>query len=173
MKINKKFSGLTLTLASTLLLAACGGGGTTTESSAASSAASEAASSAVSSVAAGDLQDGTYSLETADFDENGWKVNFDMTVAGGMITESNYNYVNAEGVLKTEDEAYQENMSEKVGVGPQDYIPQLNEQLVETQDPSEVEVISGATHSSESFQEYAQMLVDAAEEGNTETIVVE
>lgn len=180
MTINKKFSALTLTLASTLLLAACGGGGTTTESSAASSAssASSAASSASSAAssqtaAAGELQDGTYTLETADFDENGWKVNFSMTVAGGEITESNYDYVNAEGALKSEDEDYQKRMSDKVGVGPQEYLPELNQQLVETQDPEQVEVVSGATSSSESFKKYAQMLIDAAKEGNTEKIVAD
>lgn len=178
MTINKKFSALTLTLASTLLLAACGGGGTTTESSAASSAASSASSAASSeassqTAAAGELQDGTYTLETKDFDENGWKVNFSMTVAGGEITESNYDYVNAEGALKSEDEDYQKRMSDKVGVGPQEYLPELNQQLVETQDPEQVEVVSGATSSSESFKKYAQMLIDAAKEGNTEKIVAD
>lgn len=171
MTINKKFSAMTLTLASTLLLAACGGGGTTTESS--SAASSAASSEASSQVAAGELQDGTYTLETADFDENGWKVNFSMTVAGGEITDSNYDYVNEAGELKSEDEGYQKAMSDKVGVGPQDYLPQLNDQLVETQDPEQVEVVSGATHSSESFKKYAQMLIDAAKEGNTETIIAD
>ena len=39
-----------------------------------------------------------------------------MTVKDGKIAESNYNYVNKDGQLKTDDEEYQKMMSEKTGV---------------------------------------------------------
>ncbi|MFL2100814.1 FMN-binding protein [Desemzia sp. FAM 23991] len=158
--MKKLFSVSTLTLASALVLAACGSSEEATESS--ESAASE-----------GGLQDGTYTLVEKNLDENGWKTDFSITVKGGEITESNYENVNEAGDKKSEDEAYQERMSEVSGVGPVEYFPQLNEQLVETQDPAAVEVVTGATHSSESFKEYAQQLVDAAEEGNTDTIEID
>ena len=38
-----------------------------------------------------------------------------MTVKDGKIAESNYNYVNAAGKLKTDDDEYQKTMSEKNG----------------------------------------------------------
>ena len=75
--------------------------------------------------------------------------------------------------MKIEDDNYQETMTETDGVGPQDFIPGLEEALVEAQDPSDVEVISGATGTSDKFKEYAQQLVDAAEEGSTTTIEID
>lgn len=155
--MKKLFLVSTLTLSSALVLAGCGGSDETTES-----AASE-----------GGLQDGTYTLVEKNLDENGWKTDFSITVEDGKITESNYENINEAGNKKSEDEAYQERMAEVAGIGPVEYFPQLNEQLVETQDPSEVEIVTGATHSTESFKEYAQKLVDAAEEGNTDTIEID
>ena len=38
-----------------------------------------------------------------------------MTVKDGKIAESNYNYVNKDSQLKTDDEEYQKMMSEKSG----------------------------------------------------------
>ncbi|WP_413527550.1 FMN-binding protein [Marinilactibacillus psychrotolerans] len=177
MEIMKSFKFATTLFASTLILAACGNSDDSEESSTEDSATEETATDTEDSTteesAAGELQDGTYSLEEKNFDENGWRVVFDMTVDGGKITESNYDYKNEDGDLKSEDEGYQEAMSEKVGTGPADYLPELNNQLVEVQDPSEVDVVSGATHSSDSFIKYSQELVDAAEEGNTEMIEVD
>lgn len=155
--MKKLFLVSTLTLSSALVLAGCGGSDETTES-----AASE-----------GGLQDGTYTLVEKNLDENGWKTDFSISVEDGKITESNYENINEAGNKKSEDEAYQERMAEVAGIGPVEYFPQLNEQLVETQDPSEVEIVTGATHSTESFKEYAQKLVDAAEEGNTDTIEID
>ena len=57
-----------------------------------------------------------------------------MTVKDGKIAESNYNYVNKDGQLKTDDEEYQKMMSEKSGTGPQDFVPALNKAFVEQQD---------------------------------------
>ncbi|HJA89867.1 MAG TPA: FMN-binding protein [Candidatus Jeotgalibaca merdavium] len=169
MALNKKFSALTLTFASTLLLAACGGNDTDT-----TEASSEAVSSEVaSSEAATGLQDGTYTLVEKNFDDNGWKVNFTIEVANGEITTSDFDYVNEAGEKKSENDDYQAMMAEKTGVGPQDFIPELNGQLVETQDPSSVEVVSGATSSSEGFVKYAEELVAAAEAGNTDTIEID
>ena len=118
------------------------------------------------------LQDGTYSLKQVEPDDHGWRVEMTIKVEDGKIVESNFDYVNAEGQLKSEDEGYQEAMSDKVGIGPKEFIPELNEALVETQNPMDVEVVSGATSSWESFRTYAQMLVQAAQNGDTATIEV-
>ena len=96
-----------------------------------------------------------------------------MVVKDGEITDATWESVNEEGVNKIEDEEYQETMTGVSGLGPQDFIPALEEDLVKKQDPSEVEIITGATGTAEKFQDYAKQLVAAAEEGNTETIVVE
>lgn len=172
--MKKSFLLSTVTLASVLVLSACGGGTEETTESSESAATESSAETTETTTTAEELQDGTYTLVEKNLDENGWKTEFSITVAGGEITESNYENLNEAGEKKTEDEEYQAAMSEKTdGVGPQEYIPELNNQLVETQDPAAVEVISGATHSSDSFKEYAQQLVDAAAEGKTETIEID
>src|SRR5699024_9808416 len=101
------------------------------------------------------LQDGSYRVEDLNFGETGWKEALEITVIDGEITEATWE-------SKDED-----------GLGPQDFIPDLEGQLVDKQVPADVEVVTGATHTSEKFQDYAQQLVDAAEEGNTETIEVD
>lgn len=119
------------------------------------------------------LQDGEYSLVEKNYDANDWKVSIKIVIDSGKIVESDYNYVNADGELKTEDDGYQEFMEGEVGVGPQDYIPTLNDELVEKQDPAEVDIVSGATTSAESFKNYAAQLVNASQKGDTEEIVVD
>lgn len=192
MEFVKSMKLATLLAASTFVLAACGGGGTTdttTDTTADTTAETTdttaettdttaettdtAADTSGGEAAAGDLQDGTYRLEEQNLDEHGWRVEFEITVADGEITESNYGEYNEEGMPKTEDEEYQEAMSGQVDIGPQDYIPELNQQLEQAGDPSEVEAITGATSSSQKFMDYAEQLVSAAQEGNTETIEVD
>lgn len=119
------------------------------------------------------LQDGEYSLEEKNIDSTSWKVFMNITVEEGQITNADYNYLNADGELKTEDNEYQEIMTEKSGIGPQDFVPELNRALVETQDPAEVHIVSGATHSAEVFKMYAAQLVNAAQKGETTTIKVD
>ncbi|WP_062353681.1 extracellular electron transfer flavoprotein PplA [Bacillus kwashiorkori] len=119
------------------------------------------------------LQDGTYTLSEKELDKNGWKVNFSITVKDGKITESNYDYVNADGAKKSEDENYQKMMSDKTGVGPKEFVPALNNALIEKQDASQVEVVTGATHSAESFINYAQQLIQAAQKGDTTPIEID
>ncbi|WP_027108786.1 FMN-binding protein [Lacticigenium naphthae] len=176
MKFVKGLKYASLLTASSFLLAACGDDAeeaVDTTEQAVEDVTEDVEEETEDMTGVGELQDGMYSLEEAELDENGWRVLFDITVEDGEITESNYNYENEEGTLKTEDEEYQENMTEAVGTGPQDYIPQFNEGLLDTQDPEEVEVVSGATHSHEKFVEYGEMLIEAAEEGNTEAIIID
>ena len=121
-----------------------------------------------------ELTDGEYSLEEKNIGATGWKTVFKMTVKDdGKIAESNYNYVNAEGQLKTDDDEYQKMMSEKTGVGPQDFVPALNKAFVEQQGAADIEVVTGATHSWHGFKIYASQLVNAAQKGDTTPIVVD
>ena len=151
---------MALTLSTTLLLAACGGEEVSTDNG-------------TEDVATEGLQAGTYRLEELNFGETGWKEALEITVADGEITDATWESVDEEGNNKIEDEEYQETMTGVSGTGPQDFIPELENALVEAQDPADVEVVAGATGTSESFKTYAQQLVDAAEEGNTETIEVD
>jgi major membrane immunogen (membrane-anchored lipoprotein) len=177
MKMNKFVKGFTAIALSSLVLAACGADNKdkSADSSSASSSETKKSSETEASkekVAGADLKDGTYKLEEKN-ESNGYRAVFSMTVKDGKITESNYDNINADGKSKTEDTKYEESMKEKTGVGPKEYIKQLNDSFMKAQSASGVEVVTGATHSSESFQNYAQQLIQAAQAGNTETIEID
>ncbi|MDU6498846.1 MAG: extracellular electron transfer flavoprotein PplA [Enterococcus faecalis] len=177
MKVNKFVKGFAAIALFSLVLAGCGADkkdNTTNSSSAASSETKKSTESSVPAkkVAGGDLKDGTYKLEEKN-EKNGYRAVFEMTVKDGKITESKYDNINADGKSKTEDTKYEESMKAKSGVGPKEYIKQLNDSFVKAQSASGVEVVTGATHSSESFQNYAQQLIQAAQAGNTDTIEID
>ena len=177
MKVNKLVKGFAAIALFSLVLAGCGADkkdNTTNSSSAASSETKKSTESSAPAkkVAGGDLKDGTYKLEEKN-EKNGYRAVFEMTVKDGKITESKYDNINADGKSKTEDTKYEESMKAKSGVGPKEYIKQLNDSFVKEQSASGVEVVTGATHSSESFQNYAQQLIQAAQAGNTDTIEID
>ena len=177
MKVNKFVKGFAAIALFSLVLAGCGADkkdNTTNSSSAASSETKKSTESTAPAkkVAGGDLKDGTYKLEEKN-EKNGYRAVFEMTVKDGKITESKYDNINADGKSKTEDTKYEESMKAKSGVGPKEYIKQLNDSFVKAQSASGVEVVTGATHSSESFQNYAQQLIQAAQAGNTDTIEID
>ncbi|HAP2969246.1 TPA: FMN-binding protein [Enterococcus faecalis] len=177
MKVNKFVKGFAAIALFSLVLAGCGADkkdNTTNSSSAASSETKKSTESSAPAkkVAGGDLKDGTYKLEEKN-EKNGYRAVFEMTVKDSKITESKYDNINADNKSKTEDTKYEESMKAKSGVGPKEYIKQLNDSFVKAQSASGVEVVTGATHSSESFQNYAQQLIQAAQAGNTDTIEID
>ncbi|WP_058486814.1 FMN-binding protein [Defluviitalea phaphyphila] len=106
--------------------------------------------------------DGTYTAE-GEPDERGWKPVITIEVKDGKIASVDYDEVNEEeGTTKQDNEEYNNLMKEKNGIGPADFFPQLESALVEKQDPEAVDVISGATHGSESFKEVAKKALESA-----------
>ncbi|MGT2802586.1 Major membrane immunogen, membrane-anchored lipoprotein [Streptococcus henryi] len=163
--MKKKLLMSAMLLTSVLTLAACG-----SKSSDDTSASSDAKVEESTSTAA--LKDGTYTAESG-FDERGWKVVHTITVKDGKIESSNFDYENADGAKKSEDEEYNKNMEAKSGISSKDATAKLNEELVETQNVDDVETVSGATHSSENFKVSAEALLKAAAEGNTDTVEID
>ncbi|MDR0785880.1 MAG: FMN-binding protein [Treponema sp.] len=118
------------------------------------------------------LQDGTYKLEEQNYD-HGYRVVFEIVVKKGKITKVNYDNINASGASKTKDAGYQTAMKKVNGLGPKEFIPRLAKNFQKVQDPAKVDVITGASHSSESFKEYAVRLVEAAQKGDTALISID
>ena len=118
------------------------------------------------------LQDGTYKAESGK-DEYGYKIVHSITVKEGKITESTFDYEGEDGGLKSANEEYNKNMKDKAGVSAGEAIEKLNAELVKTQDLAAVEVVSGATHTSEDFQKATKALLAAAEEGKRETVKID
>ncbi|ABP90720.1 TPA: FMN-binding protein [Streptococcus suis] len=115
------------------------------------------------------LKDGTYKAESGK-DDYGYKIVHTLTVKDGKISESKFDYEAEDGSLKSANEEYNKNMKDKAGVSAGEAIEQLNAALVEKQDLSAVEVVSGATHTSEDFKKSTEALLAAAAEGKTETV---
>lgn len=175
MKMKKFLTGFTTLALATVLLAACGSNDKkeTKESSAESSKVVESSSEAKApkKVAGADLKDGTYKLEEKNY-SHGYRTVFTIEVKDGKIVKSDFNSVNEEGKSKVDDADYNKNMKAKSGTDPKTYIPKLNEELVKDQN-AQVAVVTGATHSSDDFQNYAQQLIQAAQAGDTKTIEID
>lgn len=183
MKSKKLVAGFTMLAFSALVLGACSSDNKDTANSSSSAAASSqttASSAATSESSAAEvtytageaMQDGTYKLEEKNY-SNGYRVTFEMTVKDGKITESKYDNINEEGKSKADDADYEKNMKDKAGIGPKEYIEKFNTELVAKQSPTAIDVVTGATHSFESFQNYAQQLIQAAQAGKTDTIEID
>ena len=167
MTFKKSLATAAVLLSSVVVLTACGGGSKSTTSS----TSSEKTTQAVKSTASGKLKDGTYKL-VSEADKRGWHVEFTIVVEGGKIKSSDFDNLNKDGKRKSEDAEYEKQMKDKVGKGPAEYFKAYNTGLVEKQKPSDVEVVSGATHAHTSFVEYANKLIEAAQKGDTKEIKV-
>lgn len=167
MTFKKSLATAAVLLSSVVVLTACGGGSKSTTSS----TSSEKTTQAAKSTASGELKDCTYKL-VSEADKRGWHVEFTIVVEGGKIKSSDYDNLNKDGKRKSEDEAYEKQMKDKMGTGPAEYFKAYNIGLVEKQNPSDVEVVSGATQAHTSFVEYANKLIEAAQKGDTKEIKV-
>ena len=76
------------------------------------------------------------------------------------------------GSLVIDDKDYNEKMTGVSGIGPAEYEPQLEKALIEKQS-SNIDVITGATSSSDQFKKLAEKVLKNAEEGKTEATLVD
>ena len=119
------------------------------------------------------LKDGDYTVETAKADDHGYKAKLSIKVSDGKITEAKYNEFNGEtNAMKREDKDYNGKMTWVSGIGPAEYEPQLEKALIEKQS-SDIDVITGATSSSNQFKKLAEKVLKNAEEGKTEATLVD
>ena len=119
------------------------------------------------------LKPGTYKVEYDQPDFRGWKAFFVMEVnATGEMEEITFDYINSSGGLKTQDVEYNKRMRSKSGVGPSDYCPRFVKNLRVYQNPDEVDGITGATHSSHDFKDFAQAAFKNAQIGNQSTVYI-
>ena len=89
-----------------------------------SSAKDEAPEKEVATGSDAAMTDGTYEVETKDFDDNGGKAKVVIKVKDGKITEAKYNEFTEKGD-KREDEEYNKMMKEKSGTSPAEYEVEL------------------------------------------------
>ncbi len=113
------------------------------------------------------LKDGTYSAKQAQPDEHGWSEFVEITVEGGKITKVVFDAKNADGGLKSADEAYRGYMEPVSGTYPAAFYPEYAKQLVEKQDIKNIEPVTGATTSYNTFLILVDALKDNMKNGDT------
>ncbi|WP_169338258.1 FMN-binding protein [Paenibacillus sanguinis] len=112
--------------------------------------------------------DGTYNVAAEAFDDHGWKPQLELVIKDHKIESVNFDYTNEEGKLKTEDEGYKAAMEPKSGTYPAKYTEELEKALIEKQLVGDVDVIAGATTSSNNFKALVEYALDEmAEVGDT------
>lgn len=138
-----------------------------------SSSSSNSDSSNTSTVTNSSLyKDGEYKATYSSFDSHGWKSQLDIVIGSGKITNVSYDSVSSDGKLKSVNNDYEEKMKKIEGLGPKEYIPKLNNELLTSQDVSKVDAVTGATQASTEFKELATAILDKAKTGDTsETIL--
>ncbi len=106
------------------------------------------------------LKAGTYKAES-EKDERGYVASIEIEVKDGKIATVKYDEKGEKG-SKLDDADYNTNMKAKSGTNPIEVYPKLEAALVEKQDASKVDVITGATHSVDSFKALAEKALEGA-----------
>lgn len=120
------------------------------------------------------FKDGTYSAEFQSFDSLGYKDRLQITVEDGVITDAQFDGVNEQGGLKSEDEAYAKRMRPLCGTDPAGIRQYYSGALTGLDDPKDLEVdgVSGATVSAQHFEALWQALQSPMKKGETTPLVV-
>jgi major membrane immunogen (membrane-anchored lipoprotein) len=172
MKHTKKLSILVLMML-VLALTACGNSNdSAADNKATNEPAAEATNAAAEPAAAGAFTDGTYKAEYDRNDVRNWKAYVEVTVKDGKIEKAYYDYSNAAGELRTENENYIKGFSEANKMTPREAFDKLGVNLVTVQDAAKVDAVSGATHSSRNFNELAAAALGKAKAGDNTTAVI-
>lgn len=159
-------------LSATTLLVACSNNSTESDSEAKETTTTMAQKDDAEMEMMSNLKDGTYTAES-EYDSHDNKIMHTIVVEDGKITKSDFDYYSKDGNMrKTEDEEYNKNMKEKSGISSKEAIEKLNQELVDKQ-TADVEVVTGATHTTDNFKTSTEVLLKAASEGNTETVSFE
>nr|WP_254867973.1 FMN-binding protein [Treponema pallidum] len=82
-----------------------------------------------------------------------------------------YDYQHKEGRFKSQDADYHRVMYASSGIGPEKAFRELADALLEKGNPEMVDVVTGATVSSQSFRRLGAALLQSARRGEKEAII--
>ena len=118
------------------------------------------------------MQDGFYSAEMSGY-SHGWKEYVCIMVKGVKFVYTEFNAKDPSGYIKAWDNAYMQNMASVSGTYPNEYTRYYAAELLEHQDPSNVDALSGATSSGTNFKKLTTAVIEQAIAGNPDTRIVE
>ena len=119
------------------------------------------------------MNDGVFRSEAKDFDKRGWKVFLDLTVKDGKIESANFDYINKEGKLKSEDVEYNKTYRQVSKIDVPELKEIFSEELVQTQNPEEIDNVAGATESLVQFKLLSKEAIIASESGVMEPVKID
>jgi major membrane immunogen (membrane-anchored lipoprotein) len=153
---SKKLISLALILIFVVSLAACGSNEPkATEPAAAPAPAEQPAPAPAPAPAADGLKDGSYKAVQDKYDDYGWKGQIAIEVKDGKISSVDFDYVNKDNKLKSEDAGYIKAMEDKTKVNLAEAMKAMESSLVGRKD-ADVAAVSGATTSSNDFKALAE-----------------
>ncbi len=117
------------------------------------------------------LQDGYYTAQAAEFNY-GWKEYITILVKDGNIISVEYNAENASGFIKSWDNAYMQTMLHTDGTYPNEYTRYYAGQLLEGQGEGDIDALTGASSSHETFQALAEAVLEQAQRGDSSIVFV-
>lgn len=118
--------------------------------------ATEPAASAPAPAAASGLKDGSYTAAQDKYDDYGWKGQIAIEVKDGKISSVDFDYINKDNKLKSEDQGYIKAMEDKTKVNLAKAMEELEGLLLSNQDAAAVNAVSGATATSNDFKGLAE-----------------
>lgn len=118
------------------------------------------------------MEDGFYTAEMSEY-SHGWKEYLCIFVKNDKIVYAEFNARNESGYIKAWDNGYMGNMLAGTGTYPNAYTRAYVAQLVETQDPDEIDAVTGASHSGGNFDKLSRAVMEQAKKGDSSIVVVE
>lgn len=117
------------------------------------------------------MKDGYYTAEMAEF-SHGWKEYVCIQVKDDTIVSAEFNAKDASGFIKAWDNEYMRNMGTVCGSYPNQYTREYVRQLIEEQKDTQVDSITGATHSGDNFRKLVPAVIEQAKRGDATTVQV-
>lgn len=102
---------------------------------------------------------GTFSATGNSYDDYGWKPSLSLTFENGVITNVNYDEINADGGKKSGDTGYLSYFNQQTGVKLDEVYKTLSKDLLAVQTPENVDSVSGATIASDNFVKLAKKII--------------
>ncbi len=120
------------------------------------------------------LKDGYYTAEMSEFNDynHGWKEYITISVTGGNVVSVEYNARNASGFIKSWDMSYMRIMDMVEGTYPNRYTRAYAAQILKDQNADSIDLVSGASHSFETFSMLAEAVLQQARTGDTSLAIV-
>lgn len=120
---------------------------------------------------AAEYKDGKYEVASKAANDKGYISTLTVEVKDGKITTVSYDETK-DGASKKDDATYNENMKKVSGTNPSEAFPALEKAMVDKQS-AEVDTVTGATSTTDTFKAYAAKAVENAKAGKTEKALMD